>query len=317
LSEEDATARIADLEREVRALERRVEREKRARQAAEAQVEERTRELFITNRELRKLTASLEENQHALEDARDLAIKASGAKSRFLANMSHELRTPLNAIIGYTELLGEELEEVGIRELDEILARVQGSSHHLLQLVNDILDLSRIEAGRVTLHPTEINLPLMVSDLEALAEPLVRINDNTFEVELREPLPLVISHDATKLKQVLINLISNAAKFSSEGSVKLTIASGRENIVTFAVSDTGPGIPESKLASIFNAFHQLEGSSSNPMGSSGLGLAITRELCKLMGGDVTVSSKLGRGSTFTVTLPGSLRDSLTAHIAQT
>ena len=310
MSQDDAKARIADLEDEIRALERRVEREKRARQAAEAQVEERTRELFVTNRELRKLTASLEENQHELEEARDVAIQANGAKSRFLANMSHELRTPLNTIIGYTELLGEELNEVGINDLDEILGRVKGSSHHLLQIVNDILDLSRIEAGRVTFNPTKIDLRAMISDIEALAAPLVKPNNNTFEVELETTLPEHIKHDPTKLKQVLINLISNAAKFTHDGKIKLGIACPDDNLLAFAVSDTGPGIPESKQASIFKAFQQLEGSSSNPMGSSGLGLAITRELCKLMGGDVTVSSKLGHGSTFTITLPQVLRTGL-------
>lgn len=299
-----------DLEQEILALQRRIDREKRARQAAEVQVEERTRELFITNRELRKLTASLEKNQRELEVARDSALKANRAKSRFLANMSHELRTPLNAIIGYTELLGEELEDAGMTDLDEILGRIHGSSHHLLQLVNDILDLSRIEAGRVTLHPTDINLLALVADIEALAEPLIIPNRNTFAIELGEHLPALISHDETKLKQVLINLISNAAKFTNDGQITLHIASPGEDRITFAISDTGPGIPADKQKSIFRAFLQLEGSSSNPMGSSGLGLAITHELCRLMGGSVTVESEVDRGSTFTVNLARSLPPTL-------
>ncbi|CAN0554878.1 unnamed protein product, partial [Laminaria digitata] len=202
------------------------------------------------------------------------------------------------------------LEERGISDAQDILGRVHGSSHHLLDLVNDILDLSRIEAGRVTLHPIDISIPELVADLETFAAPLMEHHNNTFIVSLGSPLPLHIRHDLTKLKQILINLISNAAKFTRSGEVRLMIEGAGDDRVAFHVKDTGQGIPEEQLHRIFDAFSQVDPSASNPLGSTGLGLAITRELCKLMGGDVTVASTMGEGSTFTATLPFNMRAAL-------
>ncbi|HZO29670.1 MAG TPA: GAF domain-containing protein, partial [Chloroflexota bacterium] len=226
---------------------------------------------------------------------------ASQHKSQFLANMSHELRTPLNAIIGYSEMLQEEAEEIGEEAFIPDLQKVNAAGKHLLGLINDILDLSKIEAGRMDLFVESFDVGQLVQDVEAIVQPLVEKNGNALVVECSDQIGTMHA-DQTKLRQTLFNLLSNAAKFTDHGTIGLTIQ--REpDWVTFAVADTGIGMTEEQLSRLFEAFSQAEASTRSRYGGTGLGLAISRHFCRLMGGDLTVESAYGQGSTFTVRLP--------------
>jgi signal transduction histidine kinase len=239
----------------------------------------------------------------ALERERERAEVASTAKSSFLANMSHELRTPLNAIIGYAELIAEELQDRE-QELGEFAAdieRIQLSARHLLGLITDILDISKIEAGEVKVEIRRVDIPRLVKDVRAATELLIHKRGNSFTVELAPELGLLDS-DTPKLRQILINLLGNAAKFTENGHVTLAIT-GDDQQLRFAVTDTGIGIPEHKLELLFEPFVQADGSSSRRFGGTGLGLTISRHFAGLLGGRLTATSEPGRGSTFTLTLP--------------
>jgi PAS domain S-box-containing protein len=234
------------------------------------------------------------------EKSRQLEI-ASRHKSEFLANMSHELRTPLNAIIGFTRIVmrrsHDKLEPQQYENLDKILA----SGHHLLALINSILDLSKIEAGRVELHPAEVALPAVLEQCLRTVEPLVKPELVDLVKEFDATLPPMYV-DEEKLRQIVINLLSNAVKFTQRGSVRLR-AQAANGSVAIAVCDTGVGIPPDKLELIFEEFEQADASSTRLYGGTGLGLAIARRLARLMGGDVTADSVVGSGSTFRLTLP--------------
>ena len=233
--------------------------------------------------------------------------EASKHKSAFLANMSHELRTPLNAIIGYSEMLQEEAEETEAEAFLPDLQRINAAGKHLLGLINDILDLSKIEAGRMDLFIESFEVRQLVRDVEAIAQPLVEKNGNALVVACPDAIGTMAA-DQTKVRQTLFNLLSNAAKFTDHGTISLTVQRESANWITFAVTDTGIGMTEEQLGRLFEAFSQAEASTRSQYGGTGLGLAISRHFCRLMGGDLTVTSVYGQGSTFTVRLPAVVQD---------
>jgi signal transduction histidine kinase len=240
-----------------------------------------------------------------LRAAKNAADEASRTKSRFLATMSHELRTPLNAVIGYSEMMLEEAEGAGNAEQAADLRKIHGAGKHLLALVNDVLDLSKIEAGKAGLDADGFDLGGLVDEVAVAAEPLVLKNGNTLEVARAADLGAAVG-DATKLRQVLLNLLSNAAKFTRNGRV--TLAAARErgldgDWIVISVRDTGIGISAAGRAKLFQSFSQLDLSIGRNFGGTGLGLALSRQLCELMGGTITVESEPGRGSCFTVRVP--------------
>ena len=236
-----------------------------------------------------------------LERARAEAEQANRVKSEFLANMSHELRTPLNAIIGYSQILREDAEDAGDTTVVADLAKIEGAGKHLLGLINDVLDLSKVEAGKMELYVEPIGLQALADDVRLMIEPLAAANNNALVIVCAPDLGSLES-DVTKLKQSLLNLLSNACKFSRDGRIELSIRRepGR---VLFTVSDTGIGISDEQQARLFQAFHQADSSTTREYGGTGLGLAITRSFARMLGGDVTVSSELGHGSTFILALP--------------
>lgn len=237
--------------------------------------------------------------------ARDEALSASRAKSDFLANMSHELRTPLNAIIGYSELLQEDAERDKQAAAIEDLKRIRSAGQHLLSLINDILDLSKIEAGKMELY-NETFVPMdLVQEVAATIEPLAKKKSNTLTISLGNDLG-TMHGDRIKLRQVLFNLLSNACKFTDNGRIELTVLRSEvdgEEWFRFEVSDSGIGISEEDLPRLFQHFNQADSSTTRKYGGSGLGLAISRQYCVMMGGDISVQSTPGRGSTFVATLP--------------
>jgi signal transduction histidine kinase/DNA-binding response OmpR family regulator/HAMP domain-containing protein len=238
------------------------------------------------------------------EKGRELA-EASEHKSQFLANMSHELRTPLNAIIGLTDMLVNNAPRFGTERALEPLRRVHRAGTHLLGLINQILDLSKIEAGKLELNPESVSILPFLDDVIGTARPLAEQNKNTLSVECPRDLP-PIEADTMRLRQIILNLLSNACKFTKTGDIKLkvkTAARDERQFIEIAVSDTGIGMTPEQVSRLFEEFTQADASTAHQYGGTGLGLAITRRLSRVMGGDVTVASELGRGSTFTVSLP--------------
>jgi PAS domain S-box-containing protein len=242
------------------------------------------------------------------------AQAANQAKSAFLANMSHELRTPLNAIIGYSDLLKEDAEDLGCEDFIPDLHKIQTAGRHLLSLISDILDISKIEAGRMELYLESFNLASLIEDVVSTIEPLVKNNFNEFEVDYASDLGLMYG-DITKTRQILLNLLSNAAKFTERGTISLKIERVKNDSlkiqelevssdsIVFRVADTGIGIPPEQLQHLFQAFMQGDASTTRKYGGTGLGLTISRHFCLMMGGDIQVESELGCGSVFTVRLP--------------
>ena len=256
--------------------------------------------------EREQLLATARTARATAESARAEAEAANLAKSQFLANMSHELRTPLNAIISYSELLSEEAGERNETATVADLGKIGRAAKHLLSLINDVLDLSKVEAGRMELELTDFDAQDVVDDVAVTAEPLASPNGNRFAVKLDGELGPMHA-DLTKVRQVLLNLVSNACKFTHGGTVTLT--SGRSTDaagaawLTFAVTDTGIGITAEQLGKLFRPFTQADASTTRKYGGTGLGLAISRVFCQMMGGDVTVTSEAGVGSRFEVRLP--------------
>ena len=235
------------------------------------------------------------------------APSSNAARSEFLARMSHELRTPLNAVIGYSEMLLDDADS----HPDALVAdlrRIHGAGRHLLTLVNDVLDLSNIEAGRMAMQVAPIDLGRFIDELVAIAQPLIDSNKNTLVVERRGELGAVLA-DAAKLRQAVLSLLDNAAKFTKNGRVTLTVARermGRGDWLAIAVRDTGIGFGPEKMASLFDNFTQAEPLMTRRYGGTGLGLALARKLCRLMGGDITAESVPGRGACFTLRIPASM-----------
>jgi signal transduction histidine kinase/DNA-binding response OmpR family regulator len=240
-----------------------------------------------------------------LHQAREAAEEANRAKSRFLANMSHELRTPMNAIIGYSEMIMEESEDLDQLEFVPDLKKIQGAGKHLLSLINDILDISKIEAGRMDLYLETFNVEQMLHDIESTVIPLTEKRGNQLVFDSRHPLG-EITTDLTKVRQALLNLISNASKFTENGTV--TLSTQRKIIdsqewIEFQVTDSGIGIAENKLGILFDEFTQADDSTTRNYGGTGLGLAITKRFCEMLGGTISVRSELGEGTIFTICLP--------------
>ncbi|MCA9566674.1 MAG: hypothetical protein KC656_02485 [Myxococcales bacterium] len=237
-----------------------------------------------------------------LRVALDEANQANRAKSVFLANMSHELRTPLNAIIGYAELVAGDAEDQGLTDMMEDLGRIRTAGHLLLGLISDILDLSKIEAGRVEVELSDFDLRTVIDSVATTLRPLVEERGNTLELDL-DPTVGQVHLDERKVRQVLTNLLGNASKFTTEGSIRVR-SRACEDDVCIEVSDTGVGMPEDVLDRIFDPFYQVRQSDQGAgPGGTGLGLAISHRFCRMLGGDLTVQSALGRGSTFVVRVP--------------
>jgi signal transduction histidine kinase/CheY-like chemotaxis protein len=277
-----------------------------------SEIQQRDTALRGANDELKARTGELEkeilyrkQTQEELLKAKHTAEEASRAKSTFLANMSHELRTPLNAIIGYSEMLEEETRESGKSDSVQDLRKIQSAGKHLLSLINDVLDLSKIEAGKMGLHLENFEVAALIDEMTHTLQPAATKNGNTIHVHLANSIGAMHA-DVTKVRQILFNLLSNACKFTDHGTISVDVdlskAEGRD-WVQFRVSDTGIGITAKQKENLFHEFSQADASIARKYGGTGLGLAITYRFVQLMKGRISVESEPGKGATFTVQLP--------------
>jgi CheY-like chemotaxis protein/nitrogen-specific signal transduction histidine kinase len=260
-----------------------------------------TREDLVTYEDITELKRAEEE----LQKAREAAEAANRMKSAFLASVSHELRTPLNAIIGYSDMLMEDAEELGREQFVSDLKRIHASGRHLLMLINDVLDLSKIEAGKMELYLETFDITRMIQDVVSTIQPLADKNNNLLKVHFPDNVGTMHA-DLTKVRQALFNLLSNACKFTEEGTIWLEVSQDTEDgkrWLTFRVRDTGIGMTENEMKGLFQAFTQAHTPMGGDYGGTGLGLAITRRFCRMMGGDVTAESGYAGGSTFNIRLP--------------
>ena len=257
---------------------------------------------------VRELAKTQSKTADELRVARDAADAANQSKSAFLANMSHELRTPMNAILGYSEMLMEEAEDIGQEDLIPDLKKINQAGNHLLSLINDVLDLSKVESGKMEAFAEDIDISKLIDEVSDTAHPLMEKNNNTLSIERSGQLGRA-HQDLTKLRQTLFNLLSNASKFTHDGTITLhaerTVEAGIDWL-TLAVSDTGIGIPADKIDHIFEEFTQADNSTTRDYGGTGLGLAISRRFCELLGGGLSAASEPGKGSTFTIRVPAIL-----------
>jgi len=261
--------------------------------------------LTTSKEELQKEVIQRKKTQIELAKARDAAIKASRAKSTFLAKMSHELRTPLNAIIGYSELIAEDAEDEGHETCNLDAKKITSAGKHLLELINNILDLSKIEAGKMELSLEIIDLASLIQSITNTITPLISKNENKLEVICPENIG-VIQNDKMKLKQIILNLLSNACKFTQHGVISLNIqrfSRQDSNWITICIKDTGIGISRDNLEHIFDSFSQADNSTSSNYGGTGLGLSISQNFSQMMGGDMKVESELDKGSRFCIQIP--------------
>jgi len=273
-------------------------------------------EIEILAEEFNKMTSSLQEAYAGLEKkvaerTRELVAlnqkldEANRLKSQFLANVSHELRTPLNAIMGYSEMLMEDAAEAGAEQAVADLEKINTSGKHLLELINTLLDISKIEAGKMDIHLETFSVADMVKEVTAVIRPLAQKNSNRLEVQCDNDTGSM-NADLTKVRQVLFNLLSNACRFTEHGTVAMHVvceSSGEADWLLFRVRDTGIGLTGEQIGRLFQEFAQAEASTARNYGGTGLGLALSRRLCRMMGGDIEVESKVGEGSVFTVRLP--------------
>ena len=266
-------------------------------------------ELADVARGINQMAGQLQQAARSTEEARLAAEQANQLKSAFLANMSHELRTPMNAIIGYTEMLLEDLgdraDDPDAEQMVQDLERIRSSGKHLLALINDILDLSKIEAGKMELSLETFPVQALLTDVVDTVRPLVAKNSNTLVLQVPDD-PGSMHADLTRLRQSLFNLLSNAAKFTDHGTITLGVellAEGPRPRLRFSVTDTGIGMTEQQVGKVFEDFAQADSSTARRFGGTGLGLSISRRFCRMMGGDISVRSIAGVGSTFTIDLP--------------
>jgi signal transduction histidine kinase/CheY-like chemotaxis protein len=264
--------------------------------------------LFFVYRMFRNYMRASQLQEQKLSQAMVSAEAANQAKSEFLANMSHELRTPMNAILGYSEMLVEDAQDSGQEGFIPDLQKINQAGMHLLSLINDVLDLSKIESGKVEVFPEEFEVSTLIDEVVSTSHPLLEKNTNTLTIERGDQLGIAWQ-DTTRLRQSLLNLMSNAAKFTHAGTVTLSI--DRKEIkgvdwLYFAVKDTGIGISADNLEKVFDEFAQADGSTTRDYGGTGLGLAISKRFCQILGGDLTVESELGEGSVFTVSVPAAI-----------
>jgi PAS domain S-box-containing protein len=246
--------------------------------------------------------------EEELRRAKEAAEEASRSKSQFLANMSHELRTPLNAIIGYSELMREEAEDLELASFIRDLGKIEAAGKHLLGLINGVLDIAKIEAGKLDVHAEAFDVAHMLEDVAATVAPVVEKNGNRFEI-VAQPNLGTMHTDLTKVRQSLFNLLGNAGKFTKDGTVTLEaerMTEAGRDWVAFRVRDTGVGMTPEQAQKVFEAFTQADASTTRKFGGTGLGLAITREFSRMIGGDATVESELGHGSVFTLKVPALL-----------
>lgn len=276
-------------------------------QELEHQVQKRTAELAEINR---RLTQEIGERQiiaEKLQWAKETAETANLAKSQFLATMSHELRTPLNAILGYSEMVKEEAVELGFEEVLPDLEKVIASGKHLLAMINDVLDISKLEAGEMQLYNETFKVSNLINEVVMTIQPFVEGTGNTLEVQGNNDTLGEMEADLTKVRQILLNLLENAAKFTHHGTVTLTVNLQQEDAtqkwVYFQVTDTGIGLTEEQISKLFQIFTQVDSSSTRKYGGTGLGLVISKRFVEMMGGQITVQSELGQGSHFLVLLP--------------
>jgi signal transduction histidine kinase/CheY-like chemotaxis protein len=277
-----------------------------------SEIQQRDTALRGANDELKARTGELEkeilyrkQTQEELLKAKHVAEEASRAKSTFLANMSHELRTPLNAIIGYSEMLEEETRESGKSESVQDLRKIQSAGKHLLSLINDVLDLSKIEAGKMGLHLENFDVAPLIDEMTTTLQPAAAKNGNTINVHVAKSLGAMHA-DVTKVRQILFNLLSNACKFTDHGTISVDVDESKvegRDWIRFRVSDTGIGITAKQKENLFHEFSQADASIARKYGGTGLGLAITYRFVQLMKGRISVESESGKGATFTVHLP--------------
>ncbi|MCP4696027.1 MAG: cyclic nucleotide-binding domain-containing protein [Gammaproteobacteria bacterium] len=243
-----------------------------------------------------------------LQVAKQQAEDANQAKSAFLADMSHEIRTPLNAVLGYTEMLQEDAADLELDQFVGDLGKIHASGKHLLSLINNILDLSKIEAGRMTLYEETFELIPFIEETMHTVAPLLSKNNNTMKIRFDDFVHFIRT-DKTKLRQIILNLFSNACKFTKDGQITLSITReiDKADSYLFQVRDTGIGMTPEQLGKLFKAFSQAEAATSSKYGGTGLGLAVSKALSKLMGGDISVQSAYGEGTAFTLILPANVK----------
>jgi signal transduction histidine kinase len=248
-----------------------------------------------------KMMNEIEKRDEQLKEATAQAQAANSAKSAFLANMSHELRTPLNAIIGYSEMLQEDCEDFDAQDMIPDLKKINSAGKHLLQLINDILDLSKIEAGKMELYLEPFDARNLIEEVDSMVQTLVSKNANKLEVTIGEGVGQMTA-DVTKVRQLMFNLLSNACKFTKQGVIGLKAVRDGD-FVQFSVSDSGIGMTPEQMGKLFQEFQQADASTTRKFGGTGLGLAISKKFCQMMGGDIWVESEYGKGSTFHFKLP--------------
>lgn len=296
------------MSKELEVLQRRFDRERRARKEAESLLEKKSRDLFESNQTLSNLALSLEdsvnERTSELERAVERALQASKAKSEFLSNMSHELRTPLNAILGFSDILLTDPVEILSEEQKDSVQEIYSAGNHLLSLINEVLDLAKIEAGKLEVDCKDIDIAPIVMESIALIKPLAQKEGIEFELECDPEASFLVYSDAKRLKQVILNIMSNAIKYNKkEGYIRLLKGEVvSDKFLRFIVEDSGVGISETDMSGVFETFQRV-GDKTSIVEGTGIGLPLSKKIMEQMGGDIDFSSEKGKGSKFWIDIP--------------